>query len=51
MEPVFFELGQAAGTAASQAVELGCAIQDVPYEKLRERLLADCQILGTAGSH
>ena len=45
MEPVFFELGQAAGTAASQAIELGCAIQDVPYEKLRERLLTDGQIL------
>ena len=34
-------LGQAAGTAAAFAIEAGSDVQDVPYAKLRERLLAD----------
>jgi hypothetical protein len=41
MEPVYMALGQAAGTAAVQAVRTGVAVQDVPYEELREQLLAD----------
>ena len=41
MEPVYMALGQAAGTAAVQAIRAGAAVQDVPYETLRERLLAD----------
>lgn len=41
MEPVYMELGQAAGTAAAFAIEAGTAVQDVPYAKLRERLLVD----------
>ncbi len=41
MEPVYMALGQAAGTAAVQAIRAGTAVQDVPYETLRERLLAD----------
>ena len=41
MEPVYMALGQAAGTAAAQAIRAGTAVQDVPYETLRERLLAD----------
>jgi len=45
MEPVFFALGQVAGTAAAQAVEASCTVQDVPYAPLRERLLADGQVL------
>ena len=45
MEPVFFALGQAAGTAAALAVREGCAVQDVPYPVLRKRLLADGQVL------
>ena len=46
MEPVFFALGQAAGAAASLAVEGGdLAVQDVPYESLQARLLADGQVL------
>ena len=45
MEPVFFALGQVAGTAAAQAAVAGCAVQDVPYGKLRERLLVDGQRL------
>ena len=45
MEPVFFALGQAAGTAASLAVEKGVAVQDVPYGALSGRLRADGQVL------
>ena len=41
MEPVFFALGQVAGTAAAQALAGGCAVQDVDYGKLRERLVKD----------
>ena len=45
MEPVFFALGQAAGTAAALAINAGCAVQDVDYARLRERLVADGQRL------
>lgn len=45
MEPVFMILGQSAATAASMAIDSGIAVQDVPYEKLRARLLADGQVL------
>ena len=49
MEPVFMILGQTAATAASMAIDAGQAVQDVPYAKLRERLLADGQILEHTG--
>jgi len=49
MEPVFMILGQSAATAAVIAVEAGLAVQDVPYERLRERLLADGQVLEVTG--
>jgi hypothetical protein len=45
MEPVFMILGQSAATAAALAIDGGLAVQDVPYGKLRERLLKDGQIL------
>jgi hypothetical protein len=45
MEPVFMILGQSAATVASLAIESGQAVQDVPYPKLRERMLQDHQIL------
>ena len=45
MEPVFFALGQAAGTAAALAAEDGRAVQDVAYDALRARLLRDGQVL------
>ena len=45
MEPVFFALGQVAGTAAAQAVADGCAVQDVDYGELRERLVRDGMVL------
>src|SRR5690606_12769855 len=45
MEPVFMILGQSAATAAALAIDLKTPVQDVPYAKLRERLIADGQIL------
>lgn len=45
MEPVFFALGQAAGSAAALAVEKNVFVQDVPYALLRERLLTEGQVL------
>jgi hypothetical protein len=45
MEPVFMILGQSAATAAALAIDGGVPVQKVPYERLRERLLADGQVL------
>ncbi len=45
MEPVFMVLGQSAATAAGLALKDSVAVQRVSYPKLRERLLADHQIL------
>jgi hypothetical protein len=45
MEPVFMILGQSAATAAVMAIDSKLAVQEVPYAKLRERLLADGQVL------
>lgn len=45
MEPVFMILGQSAATAACLALDDGLPVQDVPYERLRTRLLQDNQIL------
>ena len=50
MEPVFMVLGQSAATAAVLAIEAGTAVQDVDYAALRERLLADGQVLAWTGS-
>ncbi|MBR3222824.1 MAG: FAD-dependent oxidoreductase [Kiritimatiellae bacterium] len=44
MEPVFFALGQVAGTAASIAVARGASVHDVPYAELAGRLGADGQV-------
>ena len=49
MEPVFMILGQSAATAAVMAIENDQAVQDVPYERLRERLVADGQVLRWEG--
>ncbi len=49
MEPVFMILGQSAATAACLALGKGVAVQDVEYPKLRERLLADKQVLEYTG--
>ncbi len=45
MEPVFMILGQSAATAAVLAIDGKVAVQDVPYEKLRAKLVADGQVL------
>jgi hypothetical protein len=45
MEPVFMILAQSAATAAALAIDAGQAVQDVPYAKLRQRLLEDGQVL------
>ena len=45
MEPVFFALGQVAGTAGSIAVAKDMPVQDVPYPELAARLVADGQII------
>ena len=45
MEPVFFALGQAAGTAAALSIGAGCAVQDLPYGPLATRLLSDGQVI------
>ncbi len=45
MEPVFMVLGQSAATAAAMAIDGKLAVQDVPYAKLREKLLTDGQVL------
>lgn len=45
MEPVFMVLGQSAATAAAIALDDAVSVQDVAYDKLRERLTADKQAL------
>lgn len=45
MEPVFMILGQSGATAAMIAIQDGKSLQKIDYAKLRERLLADKQVL------
>jgi len=45
MEPVFMILGQSAATIAALASESRVSVQEVDYDKVRARLLADGQIL------
>ncbi|MBW7995119.1 MAG: FAD-dependent oxidoreductase [Candidatus Glassbacteria bacterium] len=45
MEPVFMVLGQSAATAAGLALDNGVAVQDIDYQTLRTKLLADGQHL------
>lgn len=45
MEPVFMILAQSSATAAAMAMDANIPVQDVPYPKLRERLLKDGQVL------
>ena len=45
MEPVFMILAQSAATAAALAIDGRDSLQEVSYEKLRRRLVADEQIL------
>lgn len=45
MEPVFMILSQSGATAAMIAIKDGTSLQKIDYRKLRERLLADRQVL------
>ncbi|MBL9132521.1 MAG: FAD-dependent oxidoreductase, partial [Verrucomicrobiaceae bacterium] len=45
MEPVFMCSSQSAATAAVMAVDDGKPVQDVDYERLKARLIADKQVL------
>ena len=45
MEPVFMILGQSAATAACLSIDAGITVQALDYAKLRERLIADGQVL------
>lgn len=45
MEPVFMILGQSAATVACLAIDAESSVQSVGYATLRERLLADWQVL------
>jgi len=49
MEPVFMVLGQSAATAACLSIDENVSVQRVDYEKLKDRLLADKQILAWTG--
>ena len=49
MEPVFMILGQSAATAALQAIDNDVSVQEIDYGQLRERLLADGQVLVPPG--
>ena len=45
MEPVFMILGQSAATAAAMAIDQQIAVQDLAYNDLEKKLLADGQVL------
>lgn len=47
MEPVFMVLGQSAATIAAMANEEQIPVQEVAYERVKERLLRDGQVLQT----
>jgi FAD dependent oxidoreductase len=49
MEPVFMILAQSAATAAAMAIDAGVPVQEVNYEELKSRLLADDQVLAYTG--
>jgi hypothetical protein len=46
MEPVFMILAQSAATAAVLALKENCPVQEINYQKLREQLITDKQVLG-----
>jgi hypothetical protein len=51
MEPVFMMLGQSAATAAGLALERGVAVQNVPYDDLKNALLDAGQVLELPGPY
>jgi ribulose 1,5-bisphosphate synthetase/thiazole synthase len=48
MEPVFMIMGQSAATAAALAIDDEVNVQKIDYNRLRDRLRADGQVLGAA---
>lgn len=50
MEPVFLILGQSAATAAVMSIDQDIAVQDLKYDDLKARLIADGQVLEFTGS-
>ena len=51
LEWTFMAMGQACGSAAVIAARDNLAVQQVPYAALRERLLADKQVVALTGEH
>ncbi len=45
MEPVFMVLGQSAATAAALSIDRSSAVQELPYQVLKEKLIKDNQRL------
>ncbi len=45
MEPVFMILGQSAAVAANMAIDNKIAVQDIPYDELKQKLLDKGQVL------
>lgn len=45
MEPVFMILAHSASAAACMAIDRQCSVQEVPYEALRNQLIAEGQVL------
>ena len=45
MEPVFMILGQSAAAAACMSIDEKKAVQDIPYNQLNQKLLAESQVL------
>src|SRR5687768_4814275 len=48
MEPVLMMMGHSAGVAAAMAAKSDTAVQDVPYDQLEKKLLAQKQVLSYA---
>ncbi|WP_409070352.1 FAD-dependent oxidoreductase [Aliifodinibius sp. S!AR15-10] len=49
MEPVFMILGQSAATAAALSIDAETSVQELDYQRLREQLLEDGQVLQYEG--
>ncbi len=51
MEPVFMILAHSAATAACHSIDDNCAVQEIDYKKLEEKLLEDGQVLEYSGPY
>ena len=45
MEPVFMVMGQSAATVAAMSIDKSVAVQELPYDELKKRLVEDKQVL------